>query len=393
MNKFVKLIKIRLINGKKIKILQLFGKNVLYIEKYLNKKIKFYLRNNALTTNPSDNIFYLKINTIKDHSLECFQKWIDIANKKNAKVYIVCDDKKTELSLYKNIRFHDNFEVIRSKIKKLYPYMKSLSCKFWYNDVLTKLAIFYHASKHGHKNFWKIDADDTMFCIENDDIVTFLQNAEQISNEQNIKAFSLDIHTSKLYGKHWSFGVCYIDNTIDWFSIFQKYMNNGWKEKYNQRFKEGMNLDWFFTYLRDEKILNIKSFYINKSYFYHYHDRSSDLMKLSHWNDNKLIYPHLKCMNSYFGERPIFLGNICIGNAEASVYIKQEVSKDYNLYNLLAIYDNLEILYPPQGLGDILFVCALIREYKRSNPNKKIAILVTKKHFYDFAKLYQNEFF
>ena len=74
MNKFVKLIKIRLINGKKIKILQLFGKNVLYIEKDLNKKIKFYLRNNALTTKPSDNIFYLKINTIKDHSLECFQK-------------------------------------------------------------------------------------------------------------------------------------------------------------------------------------------------------------------------------------------------------------------------------------------------------------------------------
>lgn len=50
-----------------------------------------------------------------------------------------------------------------------------------------------------------------------------------------------------------------------------------------------------------------------------------------------------------------------------------------------------KLIFPPQGLGDILFVCALSQEYKKKYPNEKFILWVTKKHFYDLAKLYTKK--
>lgn len=394
MSPFLKLVKIKFKNNQKMKVVQIFGKNVLYMVKSPKSKYTFSFHHKSDTENPSL-VFYLKIHGIKEFSLDCFQKWIDIAHVFRAKVYIVCDDEKTKKALYKKIKFYGDFELMGSKVKELIPYGRALGDKAWYNAVLAKLAIFRHAQKQGYKNFWKIDADDTTFCMEDNDIVDCLKNAERIAQNQGIQAFSLDMHTSKLHGNHWSFGICYIDNTVDWFSIFKKYMNTNWKEKYREKFKEPMNLDLFFTYLRDEKILNIKSFYINESYFYHHADKTSPFMKCSHWTQGKLIYPLLATFHSPFAQVPIFNEVLCIGDMshkDSDICIKKEVLKESRLYEIYSLcQDNLTVFFPPQGLGDILIVCGLLKEYKKQNPNKKIVLWVFKRHFYDLVKLYAED--
>ena len=46
----------------------------------------------------------------------------------------------------------------------------------------------------------------------------------------------------------------------------------------------------------------------------------------------------------------------------------------------------------PQGLGDILYLCLYIKQYRHLHDGKKVALIVTKKHFLDLAMLYK-EFF
>mgnify|MGYP002509928937 CR=1 FL=1 len=46
----------------------------------------------------------------------------------------------------------------------------------------------------------------------------------------------------------------------------------------------------------------------------------------------------------------------------------------------------------PQGLGDILYFCSYIKEYRRLHAGKKIALIVTKMHFLNLIMLYK-EFF
>ena len=49
------------------------------------------------------------------------------------------------------------------------------------------------------------------------------------------------------------------------------------------------------------------------------------------------------------------------------------------------------ILFPPQGVGDVILVCALMKEYKKNNTNKDLSLWIRKKHFYDLAKFYLAE--
>lgn len=340
-------------------------------------------------------VFYLKIHGIREFSLKCFQKWVDVAHEMGAMVILVCDDKETKKAVCNNIIFHDDVEIITTRIKELKPYVDAITCKLWHNAAFAKLAIFLHSKKNNIKHFWKIDADDTEFLLKTSEIAKLLKNAEKIAEEQEIKAFSLDMHNSKLFDKYWSFGVCYIDNQIDWFSIFEKYMNNGWKEKYEKRFKECMNLDWFFTYLRNENIVNIKSFYIENSFFYHHFERTSSFMKLLYWNNGFLEYPYFRVVDTKFSKKPINSSCICIGKVdkeEGEYFFRKEILCESDLIYRFSIFDdNSEIFYPPQGLGDILFVCSLMKEYKKINPEKRVIICVTKQHFYDLAKLYKED--
>lgn len=48
-----------------------------------------------------------------------------------------------------------------------------------------------------------------------------------------------------------------------------------------------------------------------------------------------------------------------------------------------------DVVVMPQGLGDILFFCMYAQEYKRIHNCNRLALVVTKKHFKDLAKIYK----
>lgn len=58
----------------------------------------------------------------------------------------------------------------------------------------------------------------------------------------------------------------------------------------------------------------------------------------------------------------------------------------FNYYNLLGY----KLILPPQGLGDILILLLGLRKYKELHPNKKVCIIVTKKHFYNLCQIFQK---
>ena len=62
-----------------------------------------------------------------------------------------------------------------------------------------------------------------------------------------------------------------------------------------------------------------------------------------------------------------------------------------NIRNVF-ISSSYGIIVMPQGLGDILFFCMFAEEYKKIHNVKKLALVVTKKHFLDLAKLYKTSF-
>ena len=114
------------------------------------------------------------------------------------------------------------------------------------------LTTFYHAKQNNIKEFWNIDADDTMFALEPEDIMSILQNVENYSKTNNIDAMSLDMWHSRTRQRHWSFGITYINNFSEIFNILDSLTNTDWQNNYKDC-DVAFNLDWFFTYLKDEK--------------------------------------------------------------------------------------------------------------------------------------------
>ncbi len=59
-----------------------------------------------------------------------------------------------------------------------------------------------------------------------------------------------------------------------------------------------------------------------------------------------------------------------------------------NFYNL----KGYKIIYPPQGLGDILILLRGLKLRKENNPNEKIAIIISKKHFKDLCLIFKDSY-
>lgn len=66
--------------------------------------------------------------------------------------------------------------------------------------------------------------------------------------------------------EHWSFGITYVNNKIDWLKV----INNKLNEKEYEKEKNNWNIDWFFTYLKKVTNYRIETFYIENLKFIHY---------------------------------------------------------------------------------------------------------------------------
>ena len=217
--------------------------------------------------------FYLKVNRLDGYCFYNLQHWIDIVYQLDYDFYIVCDNIKLENRILRNVVFKDlNIKFIKSiknRISK--KIVKNTASHDWYNAGYAHLTTFLHAKKYNFKEFWNIDADDTMLCMEPKKCCEAIKQAENYAKEKDISAFSLDMWRSITKGEHWSFGVTYIRQNIDYLKIFNEIKNCSWIENYEFKIKS-WNIDLFFNYLKDFKNINLQNFYIENLTFFHFGD-------------------------------------------------------------------------------------------------------------------------
>ena len=160
--------------------------------------------------------FYLKVNRITDDTFMYIQRWVDVAIIYGADIYFICDKKELETLILQKIYFRNarSINFIKSDIKSIKKEinLKNISSKVWYKAAYAHYTSFFHAKKNNIKEFWNIDADDTMFFEKPTAIVSLMKNLEKYSRENNKEIMSLDMHVSASDSKCWTYGITFTRN-------------------------------------------------------------------------------------------------------------------------------------------------------------------------------------
>lgn len=235
---------------------------------------------------------YLKINRAEDYALKNLSRWIDASYLMSADCYIICDDNNLQSTILNNMLIYRDITFIKSEKSEEIKYLVShIANRNWINAAYAHLTSFWHACGK-YEFFWNVDADDTRLCVSIDRMAEILQRIEEYAEEHKIDCFSLDMWRSETYGRHWSFGVTYVNGKIDWLGLCrEKCQDKG----YFQLDNEGnQNIDWFFTYLKQSTKKKIETFYIENLRFIHYSNDFFDKpigSGMYHWKNGKLVYP------------------------------------------------------------------------------------------------------
>lgn len=139
----------------------------------------------------------------------------------------------------------------------------------WINAGYAHYTPFYHAFDNGIDAFWEIDADDTTICLNADKAAKALIEAEKYLNDTSIGAVSLDMWWTRTHYKYWTWGVAYVKGVSRFIEEFEQVEDKRWWDPYKD-LDIDITADWFFTYLKDYKKMNIESFYIENSWFIHW---------------------------------------------------------------------------------------------------------------------------
>lgn len=163
----------------------------------------------------------------------------------------------------------------------------------WKNAAYAHATPFIHAKQMGYKDFWAIDGDDMRWFAEPERVIEIFNAVRNYANQNKIDTMSADIWTTLSSGCHWTFGIQYVDNSIDWIKLMKEHCKDKNFED-NYRNAPQCNMDWFFTYLQKYNLANIKSFYVQNLHYIH---ATCDpyinpkLGGLRFWTDGKLYIP------------------------------------------------------------------------------------------------------
>lgn len=297
----------------------------------------------------SDRIIYFKINRNVNYTLKCIQGWINIANELKYPFIFVCDNNELRYNIYRNCYFENsNIKFIKSMKIKTRKGVKNLYTKHWKNATYAHLTPFYHAKKQGVCNFWNIDADDTTILLKPKRAAQALKEVEKLAIKKDINAISLDMWRSKTLGVHWSLGVLFIHDTIDFCKVFENQNDIEWTKKYLD-YSDAFNLDWFMSYLKKYKSYKIETFYIENCHFIHWGELifSPYTSWICSWKDGKIKYPILNSIynNKVISELEIadcLKIDIGITDNECNDYFENEIPTDRFLTDKLRSLCHME---------------------------------------------------
>lgn len=281
----------------KLRVIKILGIPILYYKKNnQGKSIKFKWEFSKNTKVSRDKIcFYLKVHNDDETMYRCLQNWIDVVDAINGDYFIICDSDKLKSKIMRKIFFPDlNIKFIKSQRKKLEKVISKLTTGFWGNAGCAHATTFYHAAENGIKEFWNIDADDTMILFKPNTVAQILEKVQDYAKNNKIEIFSLDMWRSRTRNKAWTFGVTYIQNPIKFIDIFNK-ETGVWKKDY-EGFDNALNIDWYITYLKNSGKVKAESFYIENSSFIHFGPTRNFLTNIigsyiCNWQNNKLTFP------------------------------------------------------------------------------------------------------
>lgn len=335
MMKLFELEKINLKN-KKIRRVKILDLTFLQYEK--NKDCKNVVKifpSNKTEINRDKVFFYLKVNSYSFYTIKALQHWIDIIHYFNGDFIIICDKEKLKRYILKNVKFYnDNIKFIKSIKKPLTKMVKEIVTGFWTNAAYAHLTTFFHSQQNGIKSFWNIDADDTIIAAPPYEVVQLLQKAEKYAAENDISLFSYDMWRSRTRSKAWTFGVTYTRNINQLIDKF-KTANRKWQKEY-KNCDQALNIDWFCTYLKDNNLAKIETFYTENCYFLHMGDFLFDPVGkfISCFKNNVVNFPLLYALydNLEMGQIPI---------ARDSISIDSNISEESSVkfLNSLLVYD------------------------------------------------------
>ncbi len=322
----------------KEKIISILGFELIRIISYRTdsgkkiKKFSFCFKYVASNILNKEIFFYLKVNRICNYSFMCLQNWINVIHAMGGDFCIICDKPELKKQILKKISFYDsNIKIIKSYVSPFKGFVHNLADKYWIKAANAHLSTYWHAKKYGIKQFWNIDADDTMLLLDEEKTCRLLADVATYANQHDISNFALDMWRSRTAGKQWSFGITYTRMNVDYFKLFQAEKSLDWKYYRQDGFYlDVVSLDCYFTYCKD--VLNMKNetFYINNTQFIHWGNVLSSVFQawVNYWVDGKLYYP--------------ILGEI-LGNQEfSSTNIAKDCIKfDYN-FSLQDGYDFIQ---------------------------------------------------
>lgn len=292
--------------------------------------------------------FYLKINRGEEFAFKNLSRWIDVSYLLGADCYIICDDEEIEKMVHTKLLLYRDIVFIKSERHgAIYDIVENIANRNWKNAAYAHLTSFAH-SYENYSYFWNIDADDTRFCVSIDRMAQILLDVQNYAEKNQIDCFSLDMWRSETRGKHWSFGVSYINGGINWIGLCKQRCRD---EGYLQLDTEGnRNIDWFFTYLKQCTERKIETFYVENLKFIHY---TTDFFEkpigagLYHWGKGKLTYPlveygaGIKELGSYPIARDVRKIDVGLTDKEASEVIAyyaregKDLGSFYDIHNLV----------------------------------------------------------
>jgi hypothetical protein len=235
-----------------------------------------------IETEQNNPVFYLKINSTTVQHINIFFEWINIVSAIGADYYVVCDNQRltieiTDICLERNIPIP---KIIKSEREKIKPKIENFGIiPGWMNVAYALLTPFVHATENNIKYFWNIDADDTLFCCSVQKTVEILKNAQKYAINNGLNVFSLDMWNTVVYILkcfHWSFGVCFVDNSLNYFDVLTE--NIDIIKSFND------NIDWKFTALIENNKIKGKTFYVENLVFEHYGTACFN------WKNKKLFF-------------------------------------------------------------------------------------------------------
>ena len=246
--------------------------------------------------------YYLKVNQDIIYTYKNLQNWMNVISEINdAQMVIIADNPDVVRNIVNVNRLYKNTTFISSERENpdLKEIVEHVTDERWKNAGYAHLTTFLHAGEHASgQPFWNIDADDTYFCVSPERLRQIIEEAEETAQKKGYSAYSLDMNKTMTQGVHWSFGVTYTENSIDWIPKLKAACKTPeWRQI--KTALDSPNVDWFFTWLGIGTDIRLGTFYVENLRFIHF---SPDLLRSSwfagvlHWSNGTLRLPLLKAL-------------------------------------------------------------------------------------------------